>query len=186
MTLERSKGAKGSERDGKAAHVGDGPLPSSERGAAEGRGDVPVARNVHMVLKRTSEKESEAEMALQDGGKRRRIAFVGVDGSGKTVLMAAFAAQYETPDGDGYFLAAEDVKTFQTVKAVMGRMQNGNWPNKTVNQTVYEFNWSLCRREGTQCDRKLLCSQGTCAAHQTQTDLLAHDAQGASDAGDRR
>ena len=60
-----------------------------------------------------------------------KIAVVGVDGSGKTVMMAAMGEMYESPDADGYFLSAEDSRTFHNVKALVGRMRGGAWPGAT-------------------------------------------------------
>lgn len=78
-----------------------------------------------------------------------RISIVGVDGSGKTVLMAAFGEKYERPDGYGYFLSANTPQTFHTVKMLMDRMRHGQWPNATGAETVTNLEWSLLQRKGT-------------------------------------
>ena len=75
-----------------------------------------------------------------------KIAVVGVDGSGKTVMMAAMGEMYESPDADGYFLSAEDSRTFHNVKALVGRMRGGAWPGATDAQSVTDLNWMLCRQ----------------------------------------
>ena len=80
-----------------------------------------------------------------------KIAVVGVDGSGKTVLMAAMGEMYESPDADGYFLSAEDSRTFHNVKALVGRMRGGAWPGATDAQSVTDLNWMLCR----QCEESV-------------------------------
>ena len=77
-----------------------------------------------------------------------RISIVGVDGSGKTVLMAAFGEKYERPDGYGYFLSANTPQTFHTVKMLMDRMRHGQWPNATGAETVTNLDWTLLQRKG--------------------------------------
>lgn len=87
-------------------------------------------------------------MARRKTEAEERIAVVGVDGSGKTVLMAALGEMYERPDENGYFLSADDSRTFHTVKAQIDRMRKGAWPNATDMEGVTSLNWTLCKRDG--------------------------------------
>ena len=85
-----------------------------------------------------------------------KISIVGVDGSGKTTLMAAFGEAYERPDKYGYFLAAENSQTFDVVKQLVDRMRHGEWPGATVSRSVRNLDWRLCRREGQS--NEVICS----------------------------
>ena len=46
-----------------------------------------------------------------------KIAIVGVEGSGKTTLMAAFGEKYMTPDANGYSLDPQEFSTFPFVSS---------------------------------------------------------------------
>ena len=76
-----------------------------------------------------------------------RIAIVGVEGSGKTVLMAAFGEKYMYPDKSGVFLEAKDQNTFATVGLLAANMREGRWPSATGKDSVTSLDWSLCRRK---------------------------------------
>ncbi len=78
-----------------------------------------------------------------------KIAIVGVEGSGKTVLMAAFGEKYERPDSEGYFLEPKDRQTFQTTALQTANMRHeGKWPSATLADAVSSLDWRLCRRKG--------------------------------------
>ena len=85
-----------------------------------------------------------------------KISIVGVEGSGKTTLMAAFGEKYERPDKYGYFLAAETPQTFHAVKMLMDRMRHGEWPGATVSKSMTGLDWTLYRRDGLS--NESLCS----------------------------
>ena len=85
-----------------------------------------------------------------------KISIVGVEGSGKTTLMAAFGEKYERPDKYGYFLAAENAQTFHAVKQLVDRMRHGEWPGATVSRSVRSLDWQLCRRRGRK--KTVVCS----------------------------
>ena len=76
-----------------------------------------------------------------------RIAIVGVEGSGKTVLMAAFGEKYMYPDKSGVFLEAKDQNTCATVGLLAANMREGRWPSATGKDSVTSLDWSLCRRK---------------------------------------
>lgn len=75
-----------------------------------------------------------------------KIAIVGVDASGKTVLMAALGEAYERPDKNGILLSAKTPQTFDMVKVLMDKMRHGDWPPATELDNVVSLDWRLCRR----------------------------------------
>ena len=77
-----------------------------------------------------------------------KISIVGVEGSGKTTLMAAFGEKYERPDKYGYGLKATNARTFRLVKALTAHMRQGRWPSATELGTLTNLDWVLYRREG--------------------------------------
>lgn len=82
-----------------------------------------------------------------------KVAIVGVEGSGKTVLMAAFGEKYVAPDENGVFLdAVPETTTFDFVHKVSADMREGKWPQATPPHSVSSLDWRLCRREGKKLD----------------------------------
>ena len=75
-----------------------------------------------------------------------KISIVGVEGSGKTTLMAAFGEKYERPDENGYGLKAENEATFGHVKMLADRLRHGQWPGATATGTLTTLDWTLYRR----------------------------------------
>ena len=75
-----------------------------------------------------------------------KIAIVGVEGSGKSTLMAAFGEKYERPDENGYGLKAASEETFRTVKLLADRLRHGQWPGATATGTLTALDWTLYRR----------------------------------------
>lgn len=76
----------------------------------------------------------------------KKIAIVGVDGSGKTVLMTALGDKYENPDGFGLFLSPENADAFGYVKLQMDRMRHGKWPGSTIAGKSSVLKWGLFRK----------------------------------------
>ena len=76
----------------------------------------------------------------------RKIAIVGVEGSGKTVMLAGLADLYSRPDDKGYFLAANDFNTSAYVAELMGRLRSGIWPSATADDAFQGLEWTLRRR----------------------------------------
>ena len=70
-----------------------------------------------------------------------QVTIVGVEGSGKTVLMTAMGALYERPDTEGYFLSPENPAAFDFVKMQMDIMRNGQWPAATLTDSLRYLNW---------------------------------------------
>ena len=78
----------------------------------------------------------------------KKIAIVGVEGSGKTVMMAAMGEQWERPDENGYFLSPESAEAFGFSKSVMAVLRSGRWPNASSHDEMRHLDWSLQRRQG--------------------------------------
>lgn len=76
----------------------------------------------------------------------RKVAIVGVEGSGKTVMLAGLADLYSRPDDKGYFLAANDFNTSVYVAELMGRLRSGIWPAATADDAFQGLEWTLRRR----------------------------------------
>jgi len=78
----------------------------------------------------------------------KKIAIVGVEGSGKTVMMAAMGEQWERPDERGYFLSPENAEAFGFSKFVMAILRSGRWPSASSHDEMRTLDWSLQRRQG--------------------------------------
>ena len=75
-----------------------------------------------------------------------KIAIVGVEGSGKTVLMAAMGDKYKSPDANGIFLKPVNRETFAYCEKLMGQMQDGKWPIATGKAITDNLRWTLTRK----------------------------------------
>ncbi len=75
----------------------------------------------------------------------KKVAIVGVEGSGKTVLMAVMGDKYETRDANGVFLKPVDRKTYSYYTKEMGKLREGKWPLATES-IVLELEWMLMRQ----------------------------------------
>ena len=76
----------------------------------------------------------------------KKVAIVGVEGSGKTVMLACLGELYTTPDEHGYFLRPENFETQAYVTDKITRMRKGEWPMATAEDAMQGLNWTLCRR----------------------------------------
>ena len=76
----------------------------------------------------------------------KKIAIVGVEGSGKTVLMAAMGDKYKSPDANGIFLKPVNRETFAYCEKLMGQMQDGKWPIATGKAITDNLRWTLARK----------------------------------------
>lgn len=94
----------------------------------------------------------------------KKIAIVGVDGSGKTVLMTALGDKYENPDCFGLFLSPENSDAFGYVKLQMDRMRHGMWPSSTIAGKSSVLEWGLFRKSNRTntrlCDLSFLDFSG--------------------------
>lgn len=75
-----------------------------------------------------------------------KVAIVGVEGSGKTVLMAAMGDKYKSPDANGIFLQPVNRETFAYCEKLMGQMQDGQWPIATGKAITDHLRWTLTRK----------------------------------------
>ena len=76
-----------------------------------------------------------------------KVAIVGVEGSGKTVMLAGLGELYSHPDEKGYFLAPKDSKTAFYVEDVIARMRNGEWPSATAEDVMRGLDWTIKRKK---------------------------------------
>ncbi|MBE6405936.1 MAG: hypothetical protein E7040_07945 [Lentisphaerae bacterium] len=83
----------------------------------------------------------------------RKISIVGVEGSGKTVLLSAIGDKYENPDVSGVFMSPENARAFGFVKLHMEAMRNGQWPAATT--TNSNLDWTLFKK--TDSVKEIIC-----------------------------
>ena len=83
------------------------------------------------------------------------IAIVGVEGSGKTVLMAAMGDKYKSPDANGIFLKPVNRETFAYCEKLMGQMQDGKWPMATGKDITDNLRWTLTKKIADGDDDKI-------------------------------
>ena len=77
----------------------------------------------------------------------RKVAIVGVEGSGKTVMLAGLGDLYMYPDEDGYFLAPKNFGTAAYVAEKIARMRKGEWPTATADDEMQGLDWTLKRQK---------------------------------------
>ena len=78
----------------------------------------------------------------------KKIAIVGVEGSGKTVMLAGLGELYSRPDAEGYFLAPKNFGTASYVMDVVARMRGGEWPSATAEDVMRGLDWTIKRDRG--------------------------------------
>ena len=78
----------------------------------------------------------------------RKVAIVGVEGSGKTVMLAGLGELYSHPDPDGYFLCPKNFQTASYVAEKIARMRKGEWPTATAEDVLQGLDWTLRKRQG--------------------------------------
>ena len=76
----------------------------------------------------------------------RKVAIVGVEGSGKTVMLAGLGDLYTYPDEEGYFLSPKNFSTASYVSEKIARMRKGEWPSATAGDEMEGLDWTLKRR----------------------------------------
>ena len=87
----------------------------------------------------------------------KKVAIVGVEGSGKTVMLACLGELYTTPDEQGCFLDPENFQTAAYVMDKISRLRNGEWPMATSDDVMQELNWMLRRRNPGGCRPEEIC-----------------------------
>ena len=78
----------------------------------------------------------------------KKVAIVGVEGSGKTVMLAGLGDLYSQADENGYFLAPRNFQTASYVAEKVARMRKGTWPTATAEDVMQGLDWTLRRRQG--------------------------------------
>ena len=77
----------------------------------------------------------------------KKVAIVGVEGSGKTVMLAGLGDLYTYPDDEGYFLAPKNFGTAAYVAEKIARMRRGEWPVATAGDEMQGLDWTLGRQK---------------------------------------
>ena len=77
----------------------------------------------------------------------KKVAIVGVEGSGKTVMLAGLGDLYTYPDEEGYFLAPKNFGTAAYVAEKIARMRKGEWPTATAGDEMQGLDWTLSRHK---------------------------------------
>ena len=77
----------------------------------------------------------------------RKVAIVGVEGSGKTVMLACLGELYAKPDDAGYFLRPKNFQTASYVMKKISSMRKGVWPMATADDAMQGLDWMLCRKD---------------------------------------
>lgn len=73
----------------------------------------------------------------------KKVAIVGVEGSGKTVMLAGLGELYSNPDDEGYFLSPKNFATVNYVSEKIARMRHGEWPSATAEDQLQGLDWTL-------------------------------------------
>ena len=76
----------------------------------------------------------------------RKVAIVGVEGAGKTVMLAGLGELYSQPDEAGYFLAPKNFSTVRYVNEKIAKMRQGQWPTATPEDLMQGLDWTLRRK----------------------------------------
>ncbi len=88
----------------------------------------------------------------------KKVAIVGVEGSGKTVMLAGLGDLYTYPDENGYFLAPKNFGTAAYVAEKIERMRKGEWPSATAGDEMEGLDWTLkCKRPGVRGRPEIVC-----------------------------
>ena len=78
----------------------------------------------------------------------KKVAIVGVEGSGKTVMLAGLGDLYSHPDANGFFLGPKNFQTASYVAEKIARMRKGEWPMATAGDVLQGLDWTLRQRQG--------------------------------------
>ena len=79
----------------------------------------------------------------------KKIAIVGVEGSGKTVMLACLGELYSHPDEDGYFLSPKNFTTMKYVCEKIAKLRHGEWPTATAEDVMQGLDWTLKRQSSS-------------------------------------
>ena len=87
----------------------------------------------------------------------KKVAIVGVEGSGKTVMLAGLGELYSHTDENGHFLAPKNYQTASYVSDKIARMRRGEWPMATAEEALQGLDWTLKQRQGDRQRPKDIC-----------------------------
>lgn len=87
----------------------------------------------------------------------KKVTIVGVEGSGKTVLMAAMGDKYKSPDVNGVFLKPENRETYSYYTKEAAKLRGGKWPLVTSAETVLNLEWVLSQRKSDNQTPREIC-----------------------------
>lgn len=87
----------------------------------------------------------------------KKVAIVGVEGSGKTVMLAGLGDLYTNPDAGGYFLSPKNYGTASYVANKIARMRAGEWPSATAGDAMQGLDWTLKQTTGARSRPKDIC-----------------------------
>ena len=87
----------------------------------------------------------------------KKVAIVGVEGSGKTVMLAGLGELYARPNEGGCFLSPKNYQTASYVAEKIARMRRGEWPMATAEDVMQGLDWTLRQRQGNGQRPKNLC-----------------------------
>lgn len=77
-----------------------------------------------------------------------KVAIVGVEGSGKTVMLSCLGERYSVPDANGVFLKPCNFQTWSYTSSIVARLRNGQWPAATTEDSMVDLSWTLSRKRG--------------------------------------
>lgn len=73
----------------------------------------------------------------------KKVAIVGVEGSGKTVMLAGLGKYFSLPDANGYYFEPQDQETVRYIRNQCEKLENGKWPPSTPPDVSYGLNCHL-------------------------------------------
>lgn len=94
------------------------------------------------------------------GKKMPMVAVIGLEGSGKTVLITTLAKRLATINKSGVFLNPQSVTTMKYVENIWSLLQNGQWPPSTSPGEMFDLHWRLEVEGETECELRLVDMAG--------------------------
>ena len=98
-------------------------------------------------------------MAAPHGLSLPKIAIIGMEGSGKTVLMTVLAKRMSQLPNRQYYLDPQNARTLKYVEEMWYTLQNGHWPPSTPPGQLFELSWNF-RVDSTQYELRLVDAAG--------------------------
>ena len=89
-------------------------------------------------------------------GSRLRMALVGTEGSGKTVLTCVLAKRFSCPDHNGVFLEPGNPSTLKYVERVWATLTSREWPPSTSPGELFKLKWILHLPNGLKSELHLI------------------------------